>query len=222
MGVQMKCSPPPLPSPAEEGTFSCQVPSFSPLVLLADRHWNMPYRSWQLSPSGPDSTLLTVNGAHLQVKVEIKVGTADLLLSPHPLTLPPTHRQRGRHVCVSVCACVLMQSRCSVRVKDRVYCVSVQCEMLCSHPPPHSSLPHAHSSSGGQVPSSATASANRGRGGKGGGAPPEQDGQSVDDYQGPHEGVCVCVHACVCACVRARVCVMCFTADCHIQLNIYS
>ena len=53
------------PSPADEGTFSCQVPSFSPLVLLADCHWNMPYRSWELSPSGPDSTLLTVNGAHL-------------------------------------------------------------------------------------------------------------------------------------------------------------
>ena len=43
MGVQMKCSPPPLPSPADEGTFSCQVPSFFLLVLLADRHWNMPY-----------------------------------------------------------------------------------------------------------------------------------------------------------------------------------
>ena len=55
------------PSPADEGSFSCQVPSFSPLVLLADCHWNMPYRSWELSPSGPDSTLLTVNGAHLQV-----------------------------------------------------------------------------------------------------------------------------------------------------------
>ena len=97
----MKCSAPPLPSPAEEGTFSCQLPSFSPLVLLADRHWNMPYRSWQLSPSGTDSTLLTVNGAHLQVKVEIKVGTADLLLSPHPL--PPTHSHStkvGGHVCV--------------------------------------------------------------------------------------------------------------------------
>ena len=174
MGVQMKYCPPPLPSPAEEGTFSCQVPSFSPLVLLADRHWNMPYRSWQLSPSGPDSTLLTVNGAHLQVKVEIKVGTADLLLSHHPLPLPPTHLQGGGHVCV--CVHVLMQSRCSVRVGDGVYCVM----MLCSHPPPHSSLTHAHSSSGGQVSSSAPAkaSANRRRGGRGGGggAPPEQDG----------------------------------------------
>ena len=156
MGVQMKCSHPPLPSPAEEGTFSCQVPS-SPLVLLADRHWNMPYRSWQLSPSGPDSTLLTVNGAHLQVKVKIKVGTADLLLSPHPHT-----SKVG-----DMCACV-----------DAVL---VQCEMLCSHPPPPSSLTHAHSS-GGQVSSSATAKASasrergRGGGGGGGGAPPEQDG----------------------------------------------
>ena len=103
MGVQMKCSPPPLLSPAEEGTFSCQVPSFSPLVLLADRHWNMPYRSWQLSPSGPDSTLLTVNGAHLQVKVEIKVGTADLL-SPHPLTSHP-HTSKVGDMCVCVCMC---------------------------------------------------------------------------------------------------------------------
>ena len=96
MGGADEMQSPPLPSPAEEGTFSC--------------HWNMPYRSWQLSPSSPDSTLLTVNGAHLQVKVEIKVGTADLL-SPHPLTLTLTltHHQRGRRVCV----CVLKQSWCS-------------------------------------------------------------------------------------------------------------
>ena len=127
---------PPLPSPAEEGTFSCQVPSVSPLVLLADRHWNMPYRSWQLSPSSPDSTLLTVNGAHLQVKVEIKVGTTDLLLSPHPL--PLTQHQRGRRVCVGVVMCVDAVPVQCVRVRSRVYCVRVQCEMLCSHPPPHS------------------------------------------------------------------------------------
>ena len=110
MGVQMKCSPLPLPSPAEDGTFSCQVPS-SPLVLLADRHWNMPYRSWQLSPSSPDITLLTVNGAHLQVKVEIKVGTTDLLLFSHPLPgpLPSTHLQcggGGENTCMCMCACV--------------------------------------------------------------------------------------------------------------------
>ena len=101
-GLADEMQSPSLPSPAEEGTFSCQVPSFSPLVVLADRHWNMPYCSWQLSPSGPDSTLLTVNGAHLQVKVEIKVGTADHLtcfcfpivcdhLSPPLVTLPPVH-----------------------------------------------------------------------------------------------------------------------------------
>ena len=112
--MQMKCSPPPLPSPAEEGTFSCQVPSFSPLVLLADRHWNMPYRSWQLSPSGPDSTLLTVNGAHLQVKVEIKVGTADLLLS----------------VCACVHACV------------RVCVMSNKVDTLSSYPTPLGSVCH--------------------------------------------------------------------------------
>ena len=81
--------------------------------------------------------------------------------------------------------------------KEQAVLCEVQCVMtLCSHPPPHSSLTHAHSS-GGQVSSSATAkaSANRGRGG--GGTPPEQDGQSVDEYQGPHEGVCVCVCVCV-------------------------
>ena len=105
MGVQMKCSPPPLPSPAEEGTFSCQVPSFSPLVLLADRHWNMPYRSWQLSPSSPDSTLLTVNGPHLQVKVEIKVGTATSFSLPtHSPSHPPTSKV-GEDTCVCVCMC---------------------------------------------------------------------------------------------------------------------
>ena len=30
---------------------------------------------------------------------------------------------------------------------------------------------------------------------------PEQDGRPVDEYQEPHEGVCVCVCACVCVCV---------------------
>ena len=94
-------------------TFSCQVPSFSPLVLLADHHWNMPYRSWQLSPSGPDSTLLTVNGAHLQVKVEIKVGTATSSSLPTHSPSHP-HTTKGGDMCVCVCACVLMQSRCSV------------------------------------------------------------------------------------------------------------
>ena len=45
-------------------------------------------------------------------------------------------------------------------------------------------------------------------GGAGGGDPPEHDGQSVDEYQGPHEGVCVCVCVCVyvCVCVRACAC----------------
>ena len=127
----MKCSAPPLPSPAEEApAFSCQLPSFSPLVLLADRHWNMPYRSWQLSPSGTDSTLLTVNGAHLQVKVEIKVSTADLLLSPHKLPLPLTQHQ---NVCVCVdavlvqCVRVRVQQCVRVRVGVRVQqCVRVR------------------------------------------------------------------------------------------------
>ena len=55
-----------------------------------------------------------------------------------------------------------------------VHCVRVRGEMLCSHPPPHSSLTHAHFSSGGQVPSSAIAkaSANRRREGEGEGEEP--------------------------------------------------
>ena len=60
----------------------------------------MPYRSWQLSPSSPDSTLLTVNVAHLQVKVEIKVGTAALFLSP-TTPLPPL-TSKGGNMCVLV------------------------------------------------------------------------------------------------------------------------
>ena len=92
----------PVSSSTDEGTFSCQVPSFSPLVLLADCHWNMPYRSWQLSPSGPDSTLLTINGAHLQVKVEIKVRTAALLLSLPP-TPPSCHTHLQGDTCVHAC-----------------------------------------------------------------------------------------------------------------------
>ena len=100
------------------------------------------------------------------------------------------------------------------------HCVGVM--MLSSHPPPHSSLTRAHSSSGRQVSSTATAkaSANRGRGGGGGGggALSEQDGQPVDEYQGPHEGVCmwvcacVCMHVCVCVCVcvmsKSNACLM--------------
>ena len=88
----------PVPSSTIKGTFS-------PLVLLADCHWNMPYRSWQLSPSGPDSTLLTINGAHLQVKVEIKVGTAALLLSLPPTPLPATPTSRWGHVCACMHSC---------------------------------------------------------------------------------------------------------------------
>ena len=57
---------------------------------------------------------------------------------------------------------------------------------------------HAHSSPGGQVSSSTTAEASayrgRGGGGGGGGAPPEQDGQPMDEYQGSHEGVYMHTH----------------------------
>ena len=42
-------------------------------------------------------------------------------------------------------------------------------------------------------------------------SPTEQDGQPVDEYQGSHEGVCVCAraraHVCVCVCVRVCMCV---------------
>ena len=86
----------------------------------------------------------------------------------------------------------------------------MQCEMLCSHPPPHSSLTHAHSSSRGQVSSSATAiaSANRGRGGGGGGEEPllskmAKEWMSTRDLM----KVCVCVRACVSVCVCVCVCV---------------
>ena len=83
--------------------------------------------------------------------------------------------------------------------------------MLNSYPPPHSSLTRAHSSSS---TATAKASANNGRRGGGGrgGALSEQDGQSVDEYQGPHEGVCMwvcacgCMHVGVCMCVYACVC----------------
>ena len=83
----------------------------------------------------------------------------------------------------------------------------VQCEMLCSHPPPHSSLAHAHSSSGRQVSCSATAkaSANRGKGGEGEG---EGEGEEsllnkmANQWMSTRDLMkvcaCACVHACVC------------------------
>ena len=84
----------------------------------------------------------------------------------------------------------------------RVYCVRVQCEMLCSHPPPHSSLTHAHSS-GGQVSSSATAkaSANRRRGAEGEGEEPllnKMANQWMSTRDLMKVCACACMHACVC------------------------
>ena len=70
----------------------------------------MPYRSWQLSPSGPDSTLLTIYEVHLQVKVEVKVGTAALLLSPHPLPFLPSP-PKVEHVCACVHAVLVLYVR---------------------------------------------------------------------------------------------------------------
>ena len=62
--------------------------------------------------------------------------------------------------------------------------------------PPHTHMPTLPT--GGQVSSSATseASTNRERGGGGGreGATTEQDVRLQDEYQGPHEGVCVHTH----------------------------
>ena len=106
-----------------------------------------------------------------------------------------------------VCACVDAVPVQCVRVRSRVYCVRVQCEMLCSHPPSHSSLTHAHSS-GGQVSSSITAkaSANRRRGGEG-----EEPllNMMANQWMSTRDlmKVCVCVCVCMCVCVCARVCV---------------
>ena len=87
-----------------------------------------------------------------------------------------------------------------------MYCVRVQCVMLCSHPPPHSSLTHAHSSSGGQVPSSAIAkaSANRGRGGGGGEEKPLLNKMAIQ-WMSTRDLMKVCACVCVCMCVCARV-----------------
>ena len=63
-----------------------------PMVHVVNIH----YRSWQLSSSGRDGTLLTITRVHLQVKVENKVGIADLLLSP-------THTCPRWDTCVCVC-----------------------------------------------------------------------------------------------------------------------
>ena len=81
----------------------------------------MSYHSWQVSPSGPDSTLLTINGAHLQVKVEIKVRTAALFLSPPPtLHLPATPTSKvGTRVCMHACIHVVLV-QCRVRGEGTV------------------------------------------------------------------------------------------------------
>ena len=112
------------------------------------------------------------------------------------------------YVCMSVDA---VPVQC-VRVRSRVYCVKVQCEMLCSHPPPHSSLTYAHSSSGGQVSSSATAKASTNRGREGEGEEPLLN-KMADKWMSTRDLMKVCV--CVCVCVRMCVCVcvcMCMCA----------
>ena len=68
--------------------------------------------------------------------------------------------------------------------------------------------PHSHMHTPPQedkcrlCPSQSQCQQREGRGG--GGAPPKQDGQPVDQYQGPHEGVCMCVRACVCVCAMSN------------------
>ena len=75
-----------------------------------------------MSPSNPDSTLLTISRAHLQAKVEIKVGTAALLLSPPPTSPSCYAHLQGGDMCVhSYIHAVLVQ--CGVRVS--ALCVSV-------------------------------------------------------------------------------------------------
>ena len=117
-------------------------------------------------------------------------------------------------MCVCVCMCVDAVPVQCVRVRSRVYCVRVQCEMLCSHPPPHSSLTHAHSS-GEQVSSSITvkASANRRRGGEGRGRSPSWTWWLISGWVPGTSWRCVCVCVCVCVyvcvCVCARVCMWC-------------
>ena len=58
---------------AEEGTFTCQIPTCSPLALMIDAHWNMPYQNWELTPVEDNGCVLTITGPHVQVKVNIKV-----------------------------------------------------------------------------------------------------------------------------------------------------
>ena len=102
-----------------------------------------------------------------------------------------------------MCVHVLMQSRCSVRVKDRVYCVRGQCEMLCSHPPPHSSLTHAHSSSGGQVPSLPQPKPVPTEGGEGEGEEPLLN-KMANQWMSTRDLMKVCACACVCVCVYVQ------------------
>ena len=96
------------------------------------------------------------------------------------------------HVCRVECGSVSMLKHSVVTLPSHTSLTHAQSShTLHSHT-------HAHSPPGGQVSSSTTAEASayrgRGGGGGGGGAPPEQDGQPMDEYQGPHEGVYMHTH----------------------------
>lgn len=68
----------------EEGTFTCQIPTCSPLALMIDAHWNMPYQNWELTPVEDNGCVLTITGPHVQVKVNIKEDQCCLLPQPLP------------------------------------------------------------------------------------------------------------------------------------------
>lgn len=58
---------------AEAHTVSCMAHHFTPIAVMLDRYTNMPYRKWQMMPKGVNHTLYTINGAIMDISIEIKV-----------------------------------------------------------------------------------------------------------------------------------------------------
>lgn len=53
---------------------SFNMDAFYAFTLMQDMYANMPFQDWELRPLGPNSAMLTITGALMEVKITVKVG----------------------------------------------------------------------------------------------------------------------------------------------------
>lgn len=65
-----------------------QMALLKPIALIQPRALDFPYRYWNITPTGPDSCLLVLAGARLELELEIVAGQVRLLSPLHPVLEP--------------------------------------------------------------------------------------------------------------------------------------